>query len=129
MTNASIQAVPIDSHQFLDRLNLMYHLEIAKRLLAEPGPVLNRARSNIERWKPAHAGTFSAHALEEWRILLDTKSVPELVAIITEDSDEGQRLRQSTPFTGILSEEEREELWRRCEERESVRSDTASDGD
>jgi hypothetical protein len=107
----------------------MYHLEIAKRLLANPESVLNRARSNIERWRPVHAGTFSAHALEEWRILLNTKSVPELVAIITEDSDEGQRLRQSTPFTGILSEEEREELWRRCEERESVRSDTTSNGD
>jgi hypothetical protein len=116
MTSASAQPPPsvaVDWRQFLDWVNLMYHLEIAKRLLANPESVLNRARSNVERWTPVHAGTFSAHALEEWRILLDTKSVPELVAIVTEDSDEGQRLRQSTPFTGILSEEEQEEFWRR----------------
>ena len=116
MANASVQPVPKDSHQFLDRLNLLYHREIAARLLADPEAVLNRARNNIERWMPVHVGSFSIHALEEWRNLLNTKSISELVAILTEDSDEGQRLRQSTPFAGILSEKEREEIWRRCEE-------------
>ncbi|MGH9841424.1 MAG: hypothetical protein ACREEM_21945 [Blastocatellia bacterium] len=128
MLNASVQqAAPLDSHQFLDRLNLMYHHAMVPKLLADPEAVLDRARKNIERWMPAHEGTFSAHALTEWLTLLNTKSVSELIAIITQDSDEGQRLRQSTPFTGILSEVEREELWRHCEKREPVRSDSPRD--
>jgi hypothetical protein len=38
-----------------------------------------------------------------------------IAAILTADSDEGQRLRQSTPFPGVLSKEEREEIFARCE--------------
>jgi hypothetical protein len=108
-------------------VNLLYHRAIAARLLADPEAVLSRARRNIERWMPAHENSFSVYALEEWRALLEAKSTSELVAIITEDSDEGQRLRQSTPFTGILSETEREEIWRRCEQGEFARSDTPGD--
>jgi hypothetical protein len=107
----------VESHQFLDWVNLNLHREIATRLRADAGAVIERARQNIQRWKPAHAGTISESALAEWENLLATKSPEELIAIITEDSDEGQRLRQSTPFTGILTQAERDELWRRCEER------------
>jgi hypothetical protein len=34
---------------------------------------------------------------------------------LTEDSHEGQRLRQSSPFSGILSQRERLEIFRRYE--------------
>jgi hypothetical protein len=64
----------------------------------------------------AHEGTSAARALEEWQELIDTRSVSELIAVMTEDSDEGQRLRSSTPFTGILSKAERKEIFARCEE-------------
>jgi hypothetical protein len=96
---------PLGSHQFPDKLALAYHREIAARLLADPEMVLNRARSNLKRWMTVHAGTGTARALEEWQALLETRTIPELVALMTEDSDEGQRLRSSTPFTGILTEE------------------------
>lgn len=111
------QSSPIGSHQFIDKLVLAYHREIAARLLASPDEVLSRARNNLKRWLAAHEpGSAEARCLEEWQRLLETKSVDELVAIITEDSDEGQRLRSSTPFTGILSLQERKELRARCEE-------------
>lgn len=116
MTNTAAQPLDIDSHQFLDWVNLTLHREIAARLKADAETVLARARQNIQRWMPAHVGTISESALTEWEHLLATKTPLELVAIITEDSDEGQRLRQSTPFTGILTQAERDELWRRCEE-------------
>jgi len=35
--------------------------------------------------------------------------------ILTQDSDEGQRLRQSTPFSGVLSQQERLDIFRRYE--------------
>lgn len=96
---------------------LDYHREVASRLLNTPETVIERARNNLKRWMAAHEGTGSARALEEWQALLDTKTVQELIEIIIEDSDEGQRLRSSTPFTGILSAQERQELRAKHEER------------
>ncbi len=116
MTQHREQTISLDSHQFIDFVNLVYHREVAARLLANPEAVLSKARSNLQRWANVHEGTGSAAALTEWQMLLDTRTIPELVAIITADSDEGQRLRQSTPFTGLLSEAERKELRSRCAE-------------
>ena len=111
------QGIALDSHQFIDFLNLAYHREVAARLLAHPEAVLNRARNNLQRWLAAyHPGESDARCFEEWQRLLATQTVPELIAIITEDSDEGQRLRSSTPFAGVLSLEERKELHKHCEE-------------
>ena len=117
MTQRREQAIPIDSHQFIDFMNLVYHREVATRLLANPEAVLNRARNNLQRWLSAYQpGESDARCLEEWQSLFESRTVPELIAIITEDSDEGQRLRSSTPFAGVLSLEERKELRKRCEE-------------
>lgn len=108
---------PIGSHQFLDELALAYHRAIAMRLLASPKEVVELARENLNRWIQIHEGTGTVYALKEWQTLLETKTIAELAAIITEDSDEGQRLRQSTPFAGVLSDQERKEIMSRCEER------------
>ena len=118
------QSAPIGSHQFIDQLALAYHREIAARLLAAPDEVLNRARSNLKRWMKVHEGTGTVRALEEWQNLIDTLTLSDLIAKMTEDSDEGQRLRQSTPFAGVLSEQERKEVFARCEKGIFVGSDT-----
>ena len=109
------QTVALGSHQFLDKVNLAYHQEIAARLRVTPEDILARARSNLKRWLVAHAGTGTGRALEEWQTLIETRTISELIVIITEDSDEGQRLRQSTPFVGVLSAQERKDLFTRCE--------------
>ena len=46
---------------------------------------------------------------------LSNHSLNEVLEILIEDSDEGQRLRQSSPFSGILSQRERLEVFRRYE--------------
>ena len=51
----------------------------------------------------------------KWQTILSTHSLNEVLEILTEDSDEGQRLRQSSPFSGILSQRERLEIFRRYE--------------
>lgn len=115
--NAHQTFPPIGSQQAIDALSLDYHREIAGRLLNSPQTIIDRAQNNLKRWMAAHEGTGSVRALEEWQVLLNTKTVQELIEIITDDSDEGQRLRSSTPFTGILSSRERQELRARHEER------------
>jgi hypothetical protein len=54
-------------------------------------------------------------ALREWQTILSNHSLNEVLEILIEDSDEGQRLRQSSPFSGILSQRERLEVFRRYE--------------
>ncbi|MGH9845524.1 MAG: hypothetical protein ACREEM_42985 [Blastocatellia bacterium] len=94
---------------------LEYHKEVADRMRSNPDGIVEIARANLKRWLSDYeAGSPDARCLEEWQELLETRIIPELIAIITENSDEGQRLRSSTPFTGILTFEEREEIHNRC---------------
>jgi hypothetical protein len=55
-------------------------------------------------------------SLREWMKILDRKRADEIADMITSDTDEGQRLRSSSPFVGILSHEERDKTWSECAE-------------
>jgi hypothetical protein len=112
MTNTAAQLAPIGSQRFIDLVALDYHRVVAERLQTDAETVMRDARENLKRWMPIHEGTGSELALLEWQELLDTKTVPELIAILLEDSDEGQRLRSSTPFAGYMSDEESLAFWR-----------------
>ena len=112
---------PLGSHAFLDEFALAYHRAVAERLRAEPEAVLERARQNLNRWTEGDAfGPGEQASLEEWRGILDEADVARLIEIMTDTSDEGQRLRSSSPFVGALSLEERLEILAACEQRATV---------
>ena len=109
---------PLGSHAFLDEFALAYHRAVAERLRAEPEAVLERARRNLHRWAEGDAfGPGERASLEEWRLILGEADVDRLIEIMTDTSDEGQRLRSSSPFVGALSPEERLEILAACEQR------------
>jgi hypothetical protein len=109
---------PLGSHAFLDEFALAYHHAVAERLRAEPEAVLERARQNLNRWMEGDAfGAGERASLEEWRRILGEADVERLIEIMTDSSDEGQRLRSSSPFVGALSPEERLEILAACEQR------------
>jgi hypothetical protein len=109
---------PLGSHAFLDEFALAYHRAVAERLRAEPEAVLERARRNLNRWTEGDAfGPGERTSLEEWRGILGEADVGRLIEIMTDTSDEGQRLRSSSPFVGTLSPEERLEILAACEQR------------
>ena len=111
-------ASPLGSHAFLDDFALAYHRAVAEHLRAEPEAVLERARRNLDRWAEGDAfGAGERASLEEWRGILDGADVERLVEIMTDTSEEGQRLRSSSPFVGALSPEERLEILAACEQR------------
>ena len=85
---------------------------MAARLEAQPD-LLNVARANLQRWLDARR----APALLEWRDLLDRAPLPEVLALLRSPSDEAARLRQSSPFAGILSPNERQMILSRHESR------------
>ena len=109
---------PLGTHAFLDEFALAYHRAVADRLRAEPAAVLEHARRNLDRWTEGDAfGPGDLAPLEEWRRVLEEADVGRLIEIITDASDEGQRLRSSSPFVGVLSPEERLEILAACEQR------------
>lgn len=112
---------PLGSHAFLDDFALAYHRAVAERLRAEPEAVLERARRNLNRWAKGDAfGSGERASLEEWRGILGEADVGQLIEIMTDTSEEGQRLRSSSPFVGALSPEERLEILTACEQRAAV---------
>lgn len=112
---------PLGSHAFLDEFALAYHRAVAERLRADPEAVLERARQTLNRWTEGDAfGAGEQASLEEWREILGEADVDRLVEIIIDTSDDGQRLRSSSPFVGALSPEERLEILATCEQRATV---------
>ncbi len=112
---------PLGSHAFLDEFALAYHRVVVERLRDEPEAVLERAHRNLNRWTEGDAfGAGEQASLEEWREILGEADVDRLIEIMTDTSDEGQRLRSSSPFVGALSPEERLEILAACEQRATV---------
>ena len=120
---------PLGSHAFLDEFALAYHRAVAARLLAEPEAVLERARRNLTRWTEGDSfGAGEGAALEEWREIISRADVDRLIEIMTDASEEGQRLRSSSPFVGALTPAERLEILAACEQKAALLSETFATG-
>ncbi len=93
-------------HQQLDRRSLELAREIARRLLANPS-LIQVARENLSRWQMHPGPGIALHRCYlEWTELLDRLTVPEIAELLQRDDEEGARLRQNSPFVGVLSPEE-----------------------
>jgi hypothetical protein len=95
---------PILSHQWLDMVNLEMCRAIAGKIRRDPR-LMRIPRANLQRWRKKNRGL--ARAQREWEMILKRHTNDRVLEILTQDNDEGQRLRQSDPFVGILSEKER----------------------
>ena len=94
----------IGSHQWLDQLDLKMCRRIATKVRRDPN-LMRIPKTNLQRWKQKLG--YWPPALREWDKIIRTHPLPRVLAILTQDNDEGQRLRQSDPFVGILTEQER----------------------
>lgn len=102
-------------NNFVDLFSLMLHRAVAEKLRRNPSDVLRIARENLENWLKDDNS-----ALLEWRNILDTETPEAIIKIISQTTGEGQRLRSSSPFAGVLSETEREKIWSKCAEISTV---------
>ena len=91
----------VRSHVWIDRRSLAVHEAVAAKLEAHP-QLLEVARANLRRWLNANP----VSDLHEWQDLLDRTPLPELLALLRSPSDAAVRLRQPSPFAGVLSPEE-----------------------
>lgn len=64
------------------------------------------ARSNLARWRELHRGDRGyLTVLDEWDAILELP-VGELLVLLCDAGERGQRLRPSSPFTGVLTAKE-----------------------
>lgn len=97
----------VQTHQQIDQRSLRMVREIVARIDADPERRgLEHARNVCRRW--VANGNVPAR---EWMEILQ-RPWEEIRAVLLDESDEGQRLRQSDPFVGILSPQERWAIYR-----------------
>jgi hypothetical protein len=101
----------VRTHQQIDRRSLEMVRRIVAKIDADPERRgLAHAKSVCERW--VAQGIASAR---EWLPLLE-RPWDEVRAMLLDESDEGQRLRQTDPFCGILTPQERWQIYREARE-------------
>ncbi len=93
------------SHELVDRINGAQDRLIAARLRRD-GRVLKVARVNLQRWMARDGRKVRASFLE-WHRILTRLSRGEIADFLRSDTPLARRLRQSSPFAGVLSEAER----------------------
>jgi hypothetical protein len=106
-------SAPLQGHRRLDRRSLELHRAIAAKLQARPA-LLEVALDNLERWS-ASAGRSQPY-WEAWREIL-SRPLPEVLALLEEESERMDALRQATPFAGVLEPAERWAVYSRFAER------------
>jgi hypothetical protein len=95
-------------HSLLDRRALEMDRIVAQRLDENPEAVLGVARKNLERWL-GQCDASVRPVLMQWREILERPPERVREVLLGEDEESG-RLRQSSPFCGILTPGERTEI-------------------
>ena len=95
-------------HRIAEARSLAMHCSIARKIEADRR-LLDVARRNLARWIARH-GEGAPQALAEWREILG-RPWPEIAALITASDESAARLRQSSPFAGVLTSAERRRIY------------------
>jgi hypothetical protein len=95
-------------HRIIEARSLAMHCLIARKIGAEP-KLLATARRNLAAWT-ARYGDSVPRALQEWRTVLG-RPWPEIAELITDAGESAARLRQSSPFAGVLTPSERRRVY------------------
>ena len=103
------------THEAIDQRSLEMARRIVAKIDADPRREgLARARRVCARW--VEQGNVPAR---EWATILAERSWEEIRRLLLEDSEESRRLRQSDPFCGILTPQERWEIYREAARHEA----------
>ena len=76
---------------------------------ADPDVVLGRAAENLDRLLAQHQGTMTEVWLTRWREKL-RQGPGAVLKVLTSEDPEAVELRQNSPFAGVLSEPQRQQV-------------------
>ena len=91
----------IHGHRSAELQGLAYHRVVAERLDTR---MLDDARERLRGWRSG--GAIAPGWASRWAALLD-RPIAEVAHVISADTEEARDLRQSSPFVGVLTEQER----------------------
>lgn len=94
-------------HSRIDQRSLAFGEAIAARIVGHP-EFIEQARATLARWMRNCAPNTRA-TLEEWNAALEGPG-EEIIGILTGTDERSTRLRQSNPFTCVLTEQERNQI-------------------
>lgn len=95
-------------HRIIEARSLAMHCLAAQKIENNPA-LLDQVRRTLEIWRSRY-GDDTPRALDEWQAIL-RGPWPGIAAFITDQGERAMRLRQSTPFAGVLSTRERERVY------------------
>src|SRR5438552_1712726 len=104
---------PVCSHEWIDLVDLAMHRAIVRKIRREP-KLFSRAKRTLLRWQKAKGAC--PPTLREWKAILAKHDIDSVLRILTRNDDEGQRLRSTAPFCGILTQREVEAIWARYDQ-------------
>jgi hypothetical protein len=96
-------------HDWIDERSRTLAMRVAECARRDP-TVFDRALDRVRR-RRQEIGADRVAALEEWERILTSTPHSAILQVLTEDSEHGRRLRQSSPFVGILAREERDAIF------------------
>jgi len=100
------------SHELIDEISLELGRCTAARLRQQP-ELLQLAHENLARWSRLNANAPALlRCYAEWREILH-HPLEEICQLLSSESEEARRLRQNSPFAGVLSAREVWELKQR----------------
>jgi hypothetical protein len=103
------------THEWIDQRSLALDRAIAQKLRAQPG-LFHRAKTTLERWIQQRQPSVPS-VLLEWREILDCWPLEKVLELLISTDERPRRLRQSSPFCGILSPTERLTVFKEYESR------------
>ena len=93
------------NHSEIDQVSLELARQVAERVRRRP-ELLDLARTNLTHWSRHNASATSLlRCYAEWQKIL-SRPVDEICDLLCSESEEAQRLRQNSPFAGVLSPSE-----------------------
>jgi excisionase family DNA binding protein len=92
-----------------DRRSMWISQAVAGKLVQDPQPVLNLARQNLAHLRGVHTRGQGARWLAEWDTILDGP-VEGVLEQLTSPAPHARELRQNSPFAGVLTDVEREQV-------------------
>lgn len=98
-------------HRTAELQSLAYHRVVADRLDEQ---LIEKARRRVDRWRTT--GRIHPHWADQWQGVLED-SPARIARAISVDTPHARELRQTSPFAGVLTPQERRLLTQAVEER------------
>ena len=103
------------SHEWIDQRSLAFDRAIAGMIRAQPD-LLHHAQAVLDRWMQQRQPAVPP-ALLQWHEILSRWPLEKILDLLTSAEEEPRRLRQSSPFCGILSPQARLAILKEYESR------------